>query len=221
MKLLEQLLNLLFPPKCPFCRRILDTPGVCDVCQKELPWTGEQETVREGPDGLRCAAPLWYQGKVRKVILRLKFRGAAPAAETLGALVAQCAAEHFSGEFDTVTWVPISRKRRRKRGYDQSELLAQAACRVWGVKPAALLSKTTDNPAQSGLTEDAARRANVLGVYEVVPGAQVSGRRVLLIDDVCTTGATLTECLRVLRQAGAECVVCAVVAHARRETEGN
>lgn len=221
MSVWEQFLNLLFPPKCPFCCRILDTPGVCDVCQKELPWTGEREAVREGPGGLRCAAPLWYQGKVREAILRLKFKGAAPSAEDLGRLIAQCAAEHFSGEFDTVTWVPISRKRRWKRGYDQSELLARAACRAWGVKPVALLRKTTHNPAQSGLTEDAVRRANVLGVYEMVPGADVAGRRVLLLDDVCTTGATLTECVRVLRQAGAESVVCAAVAHARRETKGN
>ena len=217
MSIWEQLLNLLFPPKCPFCRRILDAPGVCDACQKELPWTGEHEAVREGPDGLRCAAPLWYEGKVREAILRLKFKGGAAAAEPLGALVAQCAAEHLSGEFDTVTWVPVSRKRRRQRGYDQAELLARGACRIWGVKPVALLRKVQDNPAQSGLKEDAARRANVLGVYELRPGADVTGRHVLLIDDVCTTGATLTECIRVLREAGASSVACAAVAHARRE----
>lgn len=219
MSVWEQLLNLLFPPKCPFCRRILDSPGVCDTCRKELPWTEEHEAVREGTDSLRCAAPLWYEGKVREAILRLKFYAAAATAETLGALMAQCAAEHLSGEFDLVTWVPVSRKRRWKRGYDQAELLARAVCRAWGVKPVALLRKTMNNPAQSGLKEDAARRANVLGVYEMRPGAEVSGRRVLLIDDVCTTGATLTECSKVLREAGADAVVCACVAHARRERD--
>ena len=175
--------------------------------------------MREGTDSLRCAAPLWYEGKVREAILRLKFYGAAATAETLGALMAQCAAEHLSGEFDLVTWVPVSRKRRWKRGYDQAELLARAVCRAWGVKPVALLRKTMNNPAQSGLKEDAARRANVLGVYEMRPGAEVSGRRVLLIDDVCTTGATLTECSKALREAGADAVVCACVAHARRERD--
>ena len=219
MSVWEQLLNLLFPPKCPFCRRILDSPGVCDTCRKELPWTEEHEAVREGTASLRCAAPLWYEGKVREAILRLKFYGAAATAETLGALMAQCAAEHLSGEFDLVTWVPVSRKRRWKRGYDQAELLARAVCRAWGVKPVALLRKTMNNPAQSGLKEDAARRANVLGVYEMRPGAEVSGRRVLLIDDVCTTGATLTECSKVLREAGADAVVCVCVAHARRERD--
>lgn len=86
-----------------------------------------------------------------------------------------------------VTWVPVSRRRLRKRGYDQAQLLAESACRVWGVKPERLLRKVQDNPAQSGLTEAAARRANVLGVYEAVGPEQIQGRRVLLVDDICTT----------------------------------
>ena len=74
-----------------------------------------------------------------------------------------------------------------------------------------------DNPAQSGLKDASARRANVLGVYEAADPAVISGRKVLLIDDVCTTGATLTECARVLRDAGAAEVVCAALALAREK----
>ena len=133
--------------------------------------------------------------------------------------MAEIAAEHFSGQFDAVTFVPVSEKRLRQRGYDQARLLAESACRLWDTRPRRLLRKTVHNPAQSGLKEPAARRANVLGVYEMRPGAEVSGRRVLLIDDVCTTGATLTECSKVLREAGADAVVCACVAHARRERD--
>lgn len=121
----------------------------------------------------------------------------------------------FSGEFDVVTWVPVSRKRLRRRGYDQARLLAESACRCWDTKPAALLEKTEDNPAQSTLTEAAARRANVLGVYRALPEA--AGRRILLIDDICTTGATLGECVRELYDAGAERVVCAAVALSREK----
>lgn len=75
--------------------------------------------------------------------------------------------------------------------------------------------KTVDNPAQSGLTEPAARRANVLGVYETA--ADVAGKRILLVDDICTTGATLTECTQVLRYAGAADVVCITVARTRQK----
>ena len=114
----------------------------------------------------------------------------------------------------------MSRKRLRKRGYDQARLLAEAACRLWDTMPVRLLEKTVDNPAQSGLTEAAARRANVLGVYAPCPGAEIQGKRILLIDDICTTGATLTECVRVLKDAGAAEVVCAAVAHTREEKTG-
>ena len=226
MKLLEALLNLLFPPKCPFCGKVLDRPGICPNCEKVLPWTDDTQGLREGPGGLRCAAPLWYEDLAREGLLRFKFRGACAAATPLGELVARCAAERFSGEFDTVTWVPVSRKRLRKRGYDQAQLLAEAACRLWDTKPVRLLDKTVDNPAQSGLTEAAARRANVLGVYEPCPDAVIEGKRILLIDDICTTGATLAECARVLRDAGAADVVCVAVAltrgrKAHERTEAN
>lgn len=210
MSVWDLCLNLLFPPKCPFCGRVLDRPGICQACEKALPWTVGEETVRILSDGVRCVAPLWYEGLAREGLLRLKFQGRASAAEPLGALVAQCAAEYVSGEFDVVTWVPVSRRRLRKRGYDQAELLARAACRLWQTKPQRLLYKDVHNLTQSTLTEPAARRANVLGVYRGAEAAR--GHRILLIDDICTTGATLTECVRVLRQMGAIDVVCAAVA---------
>ena len=220
MSLLEAFLDLLFPPKCPFCGKVLDRTGICPECEKALPWTTEAQCLRMLPGGTRCAAPLWYEDLAREGLLRFKVQGVSAAAEPLGALIAQCAAEQFSGEFDTVTWVPVSRKRLRERGYDQAELLARAACRLWDTKPVPLLEKTVDNPAQSGLTEAAARRANVLRVYAPCPGAEIQGKRIQLIDDICTTGATLAECIRVLKDAGAAEVVCAAAALTRPRRPG-
>ena len=95
-------------------------------------------------------------------------------------------------------------------------MLAQEACRHWQTRPVALLRKIGDNPAQSGIHGGkAARRANVLGMYEPLPGADIAGKHILLIDDVCTSGATLLECARVLQDAGAAGVVCATLAHTR------
>ena len=212
MSLLSSLLDLLFPPKCPFCGRVLDKPGIWDACRQALPWTEGEDALRRGPGGFRCAAPLWYQDLAREGLHRFKVRGMSSAAGPLGELLAQCAAEHFSGAFDTVTWVPVSPRRLRQRGYDQARLLAESACRLWDTKPLPLLRKTVHNPAQSGLKESAQRRANVQGVYTAPDPAAVRDRRILLIDDICTTGATLAECVRVLREAGAADVVCAAVA---------
>lgn len=215
MRPLDALLNLLFPPKCPFCGRVLDRPGVCRACEDTLPWLAEAGALWTLPDGSRCAAPLHYEGLVREGLLRFKFHGASAAAEPLGELVARCAAEHLSGEFDAVTWVPVSRKRLRQRGYDQAELLAQSACRLWETRPLRLLDKLRDNPAQSGLEDAALRRENVRDVYRA--SGDAAGRRILLIDDICTTGATLSACILALRTAGAETVVCCTAARTMGE----
>jgi len=214
----DRLLDLLFPPKCPFCGCVLDTADVCPACRKTLPWTEEDRREQTLPGGLRCASPLWYEEAARQGILRFKFGGASGAARALGGLMAECAAERFSGEFDTVTWVPVSGKRLKKRGYDQSRLLAEAACRRWEMRPEPLLKKERDNPAQSGLTDAAARRANVLGVY-TADAAGTDGKRVLLIDDITTTGATLCECARELTAAGAQSVLALTLARTREKKE--
>jgi len=217
MNILDTLLNLLFPAKCPFCGKPQDAPGICPSCMETLPWTDEAHALREPVPGLRCAAPLWYENSVREGILRFKFHNGIGAAGPLGKLIAQTAAEHFSGGFDAVTWVPVSAKRLRQRGYDQSRLLAESACKRWGATPEQFLRKVRDNPAQSSLESAGERWKNTQGVYEAA--GDPAGRRVLLIDDICTTGSTLFSCASVLREAGAAEVVCAAVAFPRQEAE--
>lgn len=217
--LLNAIIDLLFPPKCPFCGKVLEQVGICADCEKDLPWIGEEQTVITDGD-LTCAAPLWYEDTVREALLRLKFRSSPALAEPLGEVLARCAAERFGEEFDTVTWVPVSRKRLKQRGYDQARLLAESMCRHWDTWPIRLLEKVQDNPAQSGLTGEAARRANVLGVYDPADPAAIRGRHILLIDDIHTTGATLSECVRVLLENEAASVVCLTVARTPREKPG-
>lgn len=217
MRITDTLLDLLFPPKCPFCRRVLDAPGMCPACEAALPWTDEEGGLRALRGGLLCAAPLWYEGDVREAVLRFKFQGGVSAAGPLGELIARAAAERFSGEFDAVAWVPVSARRLRKRGYDQSRLLAERACALWGVEPEALLRKVRDNPAQSSLESAEDRWKNTEGVYEAQ--GDPAGKRVLLIDDICTTGATLVSAAGTLLSAGAAGVVCAAAAFPRPEEE--
>ena len=216
----DAFLDLLFPPKCPFCGKILPRPDVCPDCAADLPWIVRPDSFYNEPD-FSCAAPLRYDGTVRTALLAFKFNGHSASAQAFGMLIARCAAEYLSGEFDVVTYVPISRQRRRERGYNQSELLAQAACRAWDVRPETLLIKTVHNPPQSGLHSAEERTANVAGVYTLAPRAYVSGRRVLLIDDICTTGATIRECTRVLRRGGAAAVYGIALALARPSEKDN
>ena len=126
-RLQKQLGNFLFPRKCPFCGAVTGGRLLCGSCERTLPYTGEN-ALRQGTFG-RCASPLYYTAPVREAILRFKFQGHTGGLDCFGRLLADCAARWYSGEFDTVTWVPVSRKRLRQRGFDQSRLLAASLCR--------------------------------------------------------------------------------------------
>lgn len=211
-KITDNLLGVFFPRKCPFCGKLTGKTLLCETCGAALP---RCEEVRQGADFGRCTAPLYYEGPVRDAILAFKFKAKLGGLDAFGRLMAQTAAERYSGEFDAITWVPVSKKRLKKRGFDQARYLTASMCVDWHVAPLETLRKVTDNPPQSGLEDAAARRANVLGVYEAVSPEQFAGKRLLLVDDICTTGSTLGECARVLKAAGAAEVLCLTLAMVR------
>ena len=217
MKLLDDLLDLLFPPKCPFCQSILETPAdpVCPACKKSLPWLVGRAGERKVDFTQGCCSPLAYRGAVREAIHRYKFSGVRAYARPFGLLMAQCVQDRPEMAADLVTWAPLSRKRRRERGYDQGELLARAMAKRLGLPAVPTLVKARHTQPQSGLDSAEARRANALGAYALLPGADVAGRHVLLADDVVTSGATLSECARTLLEAGAAEVWCVTLAQAR------
>ncbi len=210
-KRVRDALDLLFPPRCAFCGKP-GVRGVCPDCEKALPCCKTPFHERAGIGA--CLAPLKYEGIVREALLNYKFHAGQSRCEGFGAILAQAAAEHFGGEFDTVTYVPVSKKRKQERGYDQSYLLAREMCRRWDTRPETLLEKRRDNPAQSSLSSREERQRNVAGAYAAVNEERIRGRRILLVDDILTTGATLREAAGVLREAGAEKVVCAALAAA-------
>ena len=205
------LLDFFFPRRCPFCGRVAGRALLCPKCETDLP---RCDRVRTGAFG-ECAAPLYYEGSVRDAILAFKFKGRIEHLNCFGVLMAEKAAEVYADRFDAVTWVPVSKKRLKKRGFDQARMLCASLCVDWHIDPQETLRKTGDNPPQSGIDDPAARRANVLDMYEPVSPENIAGKRFLLIDDIVTTGATLAECVRVLKAAGAADVVCLTLAMAR------
>ena len=149
--------------------------------------------------------------------MRYKSGYARSYAQGYGRLLAMKLLQEYPDGFDVLTWVPISALRKFSRGYDQSQLIAQAVGRELGMTPVCTLKKIRNNPRQSRIRGAAQRRANVLGVYQIQEREAVAGKRVLLLDDILTTGATAGECARMLLTAGAKEVHCAVVAAARKE----
>jgi ComF family protein len=211
-------LALLFPQKCAFCGKLTAAKeqGCCRSCRRTLPYTDGILRLSHSAALLRCAAPLYYTGSVRSAVLRLKFGGRPELARAFAVIVADETIRAFGAEFDLVTWVPVSAARLRERGFDQAKLIAEYAARRLGLKAVQLLIKTQDTPAQSTLRRYDERRANIRRVYAAAEPEKIQGKRVLLIDDVCTTGATLDECSRTLKKAGAVSVDAAVLARSEK-----
>lgn len=207
------LLDLLFPPRCPFCGRLTGSGSapVCPACEASLPRIPDKLSLRQA-GGFPCAVTFYYDGPVQEGIHAMKFGKKSWRAGIFGQYLAQTAAEQLAGEFDTVTFVPISRRRNIQRGFDQSRLLAEAAARSWGISVTPTLRKIRHTPPQSTLTDPKARLRNAQGAYRVTDPRRVEGRRFLLIDDVVTTGSTLSACAGALLAAGAASVVCAALA---------
>lgn len=213
--MIERLLQLLFPPKCVLCGRILEKEQL-DLCRKCRTDAPECPISKKKFSFLDSWTSMWYYEKdVRRSILRFKFHGKRHYAAAYGRLLAMKLQREHPDGFDLLTWVPISQRRKHRRGYDQVELLAQAVGQELGMQPVALLRKVRHNPPQSGIRSESARRANVLGAYEVLQAEALQDRTILLLDDVITTGATAGECARVLLTAGAKQVHCGAVAAVR------
>lgn len=205
------ILSLFFPDKCIFCGKITDKGRVCEKCGRLLPKTSGLRSEKNGEFFSTCVSPFYYQGIVRESLLRYKFGKHQSYAAVYSRCCAEVVKERLDGSFDIITWVPVSRKRRLERGFDQAELLARELSRKLKIPCVKTLVKKRDTPKQSTYTDIARRRANVSGAFKAA-GKNPNGKRILLVDDIITTGATLSECARILLMSGAEDVVCCTVA---------
>ena len=204
--MLRAALDAIFPPACaacgrgawPFCADCAATlvglgGAACRRCG--VPDAAEPDGCPSCPPGLdRVLAPFAYEGAARAAILRLKFSGRRSVAAALASPMASAI-----GDATTVlTFVPLGAARRRERGFDQARLLAREVGRVFGVAPARLLARVRETAPQArrGAGE---RREAMRGAFAAVGEMPAA---VVLVDDVCTTGATAAACADALRAAG-------------------
>ncbi len=226
--------DLLYPPHCLACGR--DTGnghagGLCMECRDSISFIC-------GPACARCSSPVGhhartggcphctrknfaftgaaaagrYDGLLRELVLQLKYGHRPVLARPLGALMAARVRGGDAAGMDLVVPVPLHRKKFRERGFNQAELLARrVASRLHLALRNDVLLRTKDTQAQTGL-DRSSRRKNVEKAFAVRNGADIRGARILLVDDVMTTGSTLSECASALKRAGASKVEVLVAA---------
>jgi predicted amidophosphoribosyltransferase len=214
-------LDLLLPPACLACRTATRRgERLCRPCRAELPWLPPDRCERCGlprPCGASCPAersaferswaPLAYDATARALVHALKLRGITSAADLMAAHIAATAP---SGLLDEGALVPVpgNARRRRARGFDPAESIARALRRRTGLPMRPLLRAAGGANPQAGAGRRQRLRRGGIGVE---PRTRVPDR-VVLVDDVHTTGATLDACARALRAAGAHTVVAVIYA---------
>ncbi len=227
MGLFAQLLDLVFPPLCHACKVFMPQAGRIHICEPCLatarpvespicricgiPFLTEDGSdhpcgvcLKKPPPFAMARAAALHEGAIRDLIHRLKYDGKVQVRRPLALLVAERLAgfaAHASS--DLLLPVPLHVKRIRERGFNQAILLGELLAREWRIPfERSLLRRIRWTEPQVNLAA-AERAANVRGAFAVGDPANVKGRRVMLVDDVLTTGSTVSECSRVLRMAGA------------------
>ena len=207
-------LDLLFPPECAVCSR--EGSFLCADCEPRLPrlsppycrMCAEPDAAptcswcrADAPAYERIRAPYRYTGPMRDMVHDLKYGNIRALAPTLGGLLTDYLGS-LRFEADVISPVPLHPKRERSRGYNQSHLLAREVSRRIEIPMADdRLLRSMDTPPQVAMSGREERRQNIEGAFECTRDA--TGLRVLLIDDVVTTGSTMSACASALKDAGA------------------
>ncbi|MGO9572284.1 MAG: double zinc ribbon domain-containing protein [Desulfomonilaceae bacterium] len=219
--------DLFFPPVCAFCEVAIvgsETP-LCDDCGDGVDSVTEPMCVQCGlpVPGLavsgssfcgRCLADppaydraryaVYYEGVVRDALVRFKFAGALHIASALSQILAKAFHRHFqTADFDLILHVPIHRKRLIHRGFNQVVVLAKKLSQDTGIPlDRSSFKKMKDTPPQVELTRSA-RIKNLRGSFAIQRPDRIRGRKVLLVDDVATTGSTIAEAAKIIMRGGA------------------
>jgi len=186
----------------PFINRFpLDESGRCALCRLGL----------QGFDAVYSYGS--YEGTLRELVHLFKYSGVRPLARTFGKFLIGALPRETT--FDVIVPMPLHWFKQWQRGFNQSDLLAREIGKKWGVPVRSVVRRKKATRSQAGLT-NAKRRANMSGAFVIPWGRSLAGMRVLLVDDVVTTGATASACARVLKRAGAAHVALLALARTDR-----
>ena len=229
-KLKDFILWLVLTKKCKYCNTLITkNEDLCDDCKENLPRiTGEKcKFCGAGKDKCACkkrhmnfdgiTSPFYYEKGVKQGLRHLKFNNKSHLAKTFSKDMAKCVKEDFNDiKFDFICYVPFSSLQITERSYNQSELLAEELSKILEIPTKNALVKLFDVKTQHDMAI-MQRKGNVHGIYDVKNGFDVTGKTVLLVDDIMTTGETLNNCALIMKIRGAEKVYCITAALTAKE----
>lgn len=202
--LYESFLNFLFPPRCPLCRSYQEKRGMwCPACLSRtamlhrLPIDGEMYSVITS-----VQAAGQYHGVLRKLIGELKYKQNKGSLDYIHAFLLETLRMETFETIDAVVPVPLYKDKQKKRGFNQAELIFRFWSETKGYQWLNALERIRPTAPQYQLHVNE-RRKNMKGAFVVRSGEKLTGKRILLVDDILTTGSTLRECAAVLKKAGA------------------
>lgn len=223
MSILKEAWSLLLPPKCCVCGKLADTkerlpfnlPGDLELCFDCMSQIVPEDRSRrwilclsnpyigDPIPSMPLYMPFKYEGFFKKAVASIKFGGNRELASFLGAVLGNIAKEDYVNS-NLIIPIPLSQKRLEERGYNQAQIIAQAASEVLGIPCVDdALIRTRDTLRQSDLKEDDSRAGNISGAFKLNPAWDIKGARVIIVDDVATTGHTLHEAAELLMREGA------------------
>lgn len=229
-----KLIKLLYPQRCKYCDIVIDIRReICHTCESTLQKIEGEVCKLCGVKAEDCncghkkhyykyiCAPFYYEGAASRAIWRFKFKNKIELSKVFAEDLTECFDAHYKDyAFDLCTFVPSSKESLKERGYNQAELLARDFCKIKDLPCEELLLKTKETKIQHDLLS-VERSGNLAGAIELKNEVDLINKRILLIDDIKTTGSTLNECAKMLLIGGAEEVFCLTVAITNKKQEKN
>jgi len=211
--ILKKIIAFFYPERCPYCNSIIEAEQIaCDRCMKIL--CDKQQPIIRGARGYRCVASFIYDGAVRRALINIKFNEKIQFIPQIAEILAKDIHNCYNGEhFDLITAVPMHPKDQQKRGYNQSELLAKELSRLLEIPyiPTLIKVKRTKKQHHLKYTE---RKTNLSGAFAIIDKARISGKRILITDDIITSGVTLGTCCKTISRAKPDIICAAAIANA-------
>lgn len=216
-KITQTLLYSVFPRRCALCGEVIEIDEtVCSSCKNNVrikspkcKKCGREKSKctckysRKSPEYTGVTAPFYFDGNVIKAVHRLKFQKFSELADAMAQEMAESVLTDFEHiNFDAITYIPMSEKRQKARGYNQSLLLAQKLSELLDVELEHTFYREFERGPQRGKTAKK-RKADIFGAFDINDGIKPQGKTYLIVDDVKTTGSTLSECAAVLDCYGA------------------